>query len=474
MSAQLFAVGVNHKSAPVELRERLAVGDEQLSSLLRALREHGGLHEAMIVSTCNRVEIYGVAPGAEVAPGVLEVLASLRSLDPRLLHDHCFARSDNDAARHIFRVASSLESLVVGEPQILGQVKAALTRARETGTVGPVLDRCMSMAFRCAKRVRTETEIARGGASVPSVAVELARSIFGELQGCSVMVVGAGEMAEQAALHLQAAGVSELVVVNRSAQRGEALAAKVEGRFEPWERLLHQLGRADIVVASTAASRPILDRTLLKPVMKSRRHRPLFLVDIAVPRDIDGDVTRLEDVFLYNVDDLQGIVNDNLRSRRGEADKADALVDHEVTEFSSWLRSRAIGPLMGQLQAHGRELADAEIARMLPKLGELSPQQQQAVEQLGRQIVQKLLHKPMTSLRRASSEGVAGFDGATLAEALEVLFGLGRHQSAGAAIGEDAGQAPTDPAPKGPAPKGPAPKGPAPKGKDTDDARRSA
>ncbi len=425
MSSELFAVGVNHKGAPVELRERLAVADDEHASLLRALREQGGLHEAMIISTCNRVEIYGVAPGAEIGRGVLDLLASMHALDPRLVHDHCFARESGDAARHIFRVASSLESLVVGEPQILGQVKNALSRARDTGTVGPVLDRCMSLAFKCAKRVRTETEIARGGASVPSVAVDLARSIFGELDGCSVMVVGAGEMAEQAALHLQAAGVPELVVVNRSAERGEALAAKVEGRFEPWERLIHQLGRADIVVASTGSRRPIIDRTLLKPVMKSRRHRPLFVVDIAVPRDIDGDVSRLEDVYLFNVDDLQSIVNDNLRSRRGEADKADALVDHEVTAFASWMRSRAIGPLMGKLQAHGRALAEAEVARILPKLGELSPSQQQAVEQLGRQIVQKLMHRPMTNLRRASSEGAGGFDGATLAEALEVLFELG-------------------------------------------------
>ncbi len=321
-------------------------------------------------------------------------------------------------------IEETVESLVVGEPQILGQVKGALSRARQSGAIGPVLDRCMSLALKCAKRVRSETDIARGGASVPSVAVELARSIFGELDRCAVMVVGAGEMAEQAALYLQAGGVSELVVVNRSAERGEALAHRVEGRFEPWERLIHQLGRVDIVVASTASKRPIIDRSFLKPVMRSRRHRPLFIVDIAVPRDVDGDVSRLEDVFLYNVDDLQGIVNDNLRSRRGEADKADALVEHEVTSFSSWMRSRAIGPLMGKLQAHGHSLAEAEIARMLPKLGELSEAQRKQVEQLGRQIVQKLLHRPMTNLRRASTEGAAGFDGATLAEALEVLFEL--------------------------------------------------
>ncbi len=435
MTAELFAVGVNHKYAPVELRERLAVDDEEHAELLRALREHAGLHEAMVISTCNRVEIYGVAPGAGVARGVLEVLASLRALDARLLHEHSFTRADADAARHIFRVASSLESLVVGEPQILGQVKSSLARARESGAVGPVLDRCMSLAFKCAKRVRSETEIARGGASVPSVAVDLARSIFGELAGCSVAVMGAGEMAEQAALHLQAAGAAEIVVVNRSAERGQALAAKVQGRHEPWDQLEPQLQRVDIVVASTAAREPVIDRRRLKPVMRSRRHRPLFLVDIAVPRDVDADVVRLEGVFLYNVDDLQSIVNDNLRSRRGEADKADALVDEEVAGFGRWLRSRAIGPLMGQLQAHGRELAQAEVSRVLPKLGELTPAQQQAVEQLGRQIVQKLLHKPMANLRKASSEGVGGFDGGTLAEALEVLFELRPGEADAAAEG---------------------------------------
>jgi glutamyl-tRNA reductase len=424
MSAELFAVGVNHKLAPVELRERLAVGDDEHGVLLRALREHAGLAEAMIVSTCNRVEIYGVAPGDPAARAVLDVLASLRALDPTLVREHAFLRAHADAARHIFRVASSLESLVVGEPQILGQVKNALVRARESGMVGPVLDRCMSLAFKCAKRVRSETDIARGGSSVPSVAVDLARSIFGELGSCAVAVLGAGEMAEQAALHLRAEGAAEIVVVNRSAERGQALAAKVQGRHEPWEQLEAQLRRVDIVVASTASREPILDRARLRPVMKSRRHRPLFLVDIAVPRDVDPDVGRLSDVFLYNVDDLQGIVNDNLRSRRGEADKATALVDGEVDGFCQWLRSRAIGPLMGQLQAHGREVADAEVARVLPKLGALTPAQQQAVEQLGRQIVQKLLHRPMATLRKASTDGVGGFDGVMLAEALEVLFEL--------------------------------------------------
>lgn len=424
MSAELFAVGLNHKGAPVDLRERLAVDDAHHGAVLKSLKEHAGLHEAMLISTCNRVELYGVTSGHDLYARVVAALAAVGAVEPKVLAAHCFARTEADAARHIFRVASSLESLVVGEPQILGQVKNSLSRAREMGSVGPVLDRCLSLALHCAKRVRTETEIARGGAGVASVAVDLARSIFGELAGCSVAILGAGEMAEQAALHMQAAGVAELVVVNRSAERGEALAGRVEGRYEPWDTLEHRLARADIVIASTAAPQPVLDRARLKPVMKSRRHRPLFLVDIAVPRDVHNDVTRLNDVFLYNVDDLQGIVYDNLKNRRGEADKADALVDEEVQGFAAWLRSRAVGPLMGRLQRHGRDLAAAEVDRMLPKLGELTPQQHEQVHQLARQVVQKLLHSPMVNVRKASAQRVEGFDGAALAEAVRVLFEL--------------------------------------------------
>lgn len=424
MSAELFAVGLNHKGAPVELREQLAVDDGDHARVLEAVQRSAGLHEAMVVSTCNRVEVYGVGNGAQVGPHVIEALARARAVEPEQLAPHCFCRTQSDAARHVFRVASSLESLVVGEPQILGQVKTSLSRAREHGSVGPVLDRCLSSAFHCAKRVRTETEIARGGASVPSVAVELARSIFGELHDCAVAIIGAGEMAEQAALHMRAADVADLVVVNRSADRGQALAARVDGRYEPWDRLDAQLAIADIVVSSTAAPQPILDRARLRPITKSRRHRPLFLVDIAVPRDVHPDVSKLRDVFVYNVDDLQAIVSENLRNRKGEADRADALVDGEVRAFAAWLRSRSVGPLMGSLQRHGRALAEAEVARMLPKLGELSPQQRAQVEQLGRQIVQKLLHTPIVNVRRATGAGVDGFDGVALAEALRVLFEL--------------------------------------------------
>lgn len=426
--SELVALGINHTGAAVELRERLAVSDDERGALLEALERDANLRESMVVSTCNRVEIYGVADDAKHSgAAALEVLARSKNVPSGELRQAAFVRESFDAARHIFRVASSLESIVVGEPQILGQLKAGYQNAKDHGRVGPVLDRCLSLAFKGAKRVRTETEIARGGASVPSVAVDLATSIFGDLADSAVLVVGAGEMAQAAATHLRAAGVPEVVVVNRSAERGQALAQEVQGRYEAWDRLESELARADVVVSSTGSKLPIIDRKMLKPVMRKRRQRPLFLVDIAVPRDVDGDVTRVEHVFLYNVDDLQSIVHDNLRTRQGEARRAEALVDEEVDGFVRWMRSRAVGPLIGKLQGRARGIVEGEVARALAALskhGELQPGQRKVVEKLGQSIAQKLLHGPMSTVRRGANGPVKGRDGAELADALSILFAL--------------------------------------------------
>ncbi|MGH1347376.1 MAG: glutamyl-tRNA reductase [Nannocystales bacterium] len=421
----LVALGINHNGAAVELRERLAVSEEERASLLDALEHDANLREAMVVSTCNRVEIYGVSDDAKSSgTAALDVLARCKNVPIGELRTAAFVRESFDAARHIFRVASSLESIVIGEPQILGQVKAGYQHAKDHGRVGPVLDRCLSLAFKGAKRVRTETEIARGGASVPSVAVDLATSIFGDLTDSAVLVVGAGEMAQAAAVHLRAAGVPEIVVVNRSVERGEALARAVEGRFEPWDRLEAELVRADVVISSTGSKLPIIDKSTLKPVMKKRRQRPLFLVDIAVPRDVASDVSRANHVFLYNVDDLQSIVHDNLRSRQGEARRAEALVDEEVDGFVQWMRSRAVGPLIGALQGRARGIVDAEVARALTKLPDLDPAQRKVLQKLAQSVAQKLLHSPMSAVRQGANGPVKGLDGAQLAESLSVLFAL--------------------------------------------------
>jgi glutamyl-tRNA reductase len=429
---ELIAVGLNHTNAAVALRERLAVSDDEHWPVLEALQQATRLSEVMLVSTCNRVEVYGVTPTKAFDPaGVMLALAQMREVDPADLRGRVFMRAAGDAARHIFRVTASLESMVLGEPQILGQIKDAYGRAKELGVVGPILDRCLSLAFKSAKRVRTETEIARGASSVPSVAVHLATSIFGDLRDCAVLVVGAGEMAEQSAAYLRAGGLRTVVVVNRSAERGQKLAETVQGRYEPWERLEAELQRVDIVITSTGSRLPVIDRKMIKPIMKARRHRPLFFVDIAVPRDVDADVGRLEGAFLYNIDDLQSIVHDNLRSRQGEAERAGALVDEEVQAFLQWMRSRAIAPLIGRLQSHGRGIAEAEVRKALARLGDVAPDQRAVVEQLAHSIVQKLLHRPMTRVRIANDRPVGALDGPALAEALAALFELDAPDQAG-------------------------------------------
>lgn len=420
----LVAVGINHKTAPVELRETVASSGEELHELLLALQNEAGLQEAMVVSTCNRVEIYGVARGwAQAGERSLRVLAERRGVAPDALVHHGFVRGSREAAEHIFRVAASLESMVVGEPQILGQVKDAFDLARSHGTVGAVLDRCLTSAFRGAKRVRTETSIARGAASVPSVAVDLARSIFGDLSDCAALLVGAGEMSQQSGMNLRSAGISTITVVNRSAPRGEALAAELGGRYVPWEGLSEQLARADIVITSTGAPRPVIDRALLRPVMRARRGAPIFLVDIAVPRDVDPDVLKIEEVFVYNIDDLQGIVDANMRTRAAEAERAAELLIGEIDGFVGWQRSRSVGPVIQRLHAHARGVAEGELARLSGRFGEMTPSQRKAVESLAHGIVRKLLHRPVTSLRQ-SAEGEEAYAANALVEAVENLFGL--------------------------------------------------
>ena len=418
----LLAVGLNHTTAPVDLRERLAVPREQIGESLSGLIDRASLSEVVLLSTCNRVEVYAVQPVALEPQKIVEALAELRGISGELVRDHCFVREQDGAARHIFRVAASLESMVVGEPQILGQVKDAWQLARERNTVGPILDRCLTMAFRGAKRVRSETQIARGGASVASVAVDLARSIFGDLRGSTVALIGAGEMARQSALHLRAAGASGVLVVNRSRERGEELAAAVSGEYHDFDALAEVLIRADVVVTSTGATEPVIVPRMMRKIMRKRRGAPVFFVDIAVPRDVDPRVGRLDSVYVYDVDDLQKILTTNLEARRHEAEGADEVLEQEITAFLHWQRARALNPVIRELRGHARAIMQAEVDKALARIGELEPGQRVVVATLGHQITQKLLHRPLTALRESAihDDALAG----DLAGALRTLFAL--------------------------------------------------
>jgi glutamyl-tRNA reductase len=434
----LLAVGLNHTTAPVDVRERLSVPREQIGESLSGLLQHASLSEVVLLSTCNRVEVYAVQPDAVQPDRIVDALAQLRGMSGEVVRRHCFVREHDNAARHIFRVAASLESMVVGEPQILGQVKEAWQLARESQTVGPILDRCLTMAFRGAKRVRSETDVARGGASVASVAVELARSIFGQLQGSTVALIGAGEMGRQAALHLRADGAEQLLVVNRSRERGEALALEIGGRYLAWDQLDEALTKADVVITSTGANslgmmdmsgvsalpdHHIIEPRMMRRIMRRRRGAPIFIVDIAVPRDVDPKVGKLDSVYVYDVDDLQKILGQNLQARGHEAEAAGVVLEQEIAAFLHWQRARALNPVIRDLRAHAHSIMQHELERALLRLGQLGPldeAQREVVSALGHAITQKILHRPLKALRESAMQA----EGDDLSGALRTLFAL--------------------------------------------------
>lgn len=416
----LFAVGLNHTTAPVDLRERLAFPQGEVAEGLAGLVRCASLSEVVLLSTCNRVEVYAVQPEQPGPERIVDALAELRGLGSDVVRKHCFVREHDGAARHIFRVAASLESMVVGEPQILGQVKDAWKIARERQTVGPILDRCLTMAFRGAKRVRSETDIARGGASIASVAVDLARSIFGELPGTRVALIGAGEMARHAAIHLRGAGASEITVVNRSPERAAELASAVGGRAMVWDRLGEALIGADVVIASTGARAPIIELRAMKAIMRKRRGKPIFFVDIAVPRDVDPRVGELDGVYVYDVDDLQKVLHQNLAARGGEREAAGQLLEEEIGAFLHWQRARSLNPVIRDLRQHAQAITQLELDRALSRLGDLSPEQRKVVELLGHAITQKILHRPLKALHESAIHS----EGPDLGAALRTLFAL--------------------------------------------------
>jgi glutamyl-tRNA reductase len=413
----LLLIGVSHKTAPVAVRERLAVEPDATAAALVELTALSAVREAVMISTCNRVELYVAADDADRAAADLAgVLARRAGVAVADLAEHLYQHRDSAAVRHLFRVASSLDSLVVGEPQILGQTKQAYDAAVQHGTAGAVLRACFEEgAFRVARRVRRETAIARNPVSVSSVAVEFARQVVGDFARRRVLIVGAGKMSELAARTLRTHGAT-LTVINRTRARAEELARRFGADVADWNDLQAALTTADIVIASTGAQRPVLTLDLLRQVRKARRGRQLCLLDIAVPRDVDPEAGKLDGVYLFDIDDLQKQASDHRAEREEEAAEAEALVEEELGRFVKRWRSRQRGPMVSALQTHFHGIAKAEVMRLS---GGVDEKERKARLDLAESLVKKLLHLPMTALRDDDPD-----DAVSLVQALQRLFAL--------------------------------------------------
>jgi glutamyl-tRNA reductase len=403
----LVLIGVNHRTAPIALRERIAIGREELAEATQALAAVEGVTECMILSTCNRVELLAVVAWPEV--DLAGFLNGHFGLERSVLEPHVYQQRDRDAVRHLFRVAASLDSMVVGEPQILGQVKEAYTVARAAGTVAGQLQHLLQSAFAAAKKARTETEIGANSVSIASVAVELAQKIFGSLQGRTVFLVGAGKMSELAARHLVQQGAGSILITNRTPERARRMAEQFAGPMRPqvvpFDQVYEAAVEADIVISSTGAPHPIFRREHGQALMHRRRNRPMFFIDIAVPRDVAAAMGELEGVFVYDIDDLQAVAATHMEARSREASDAETLIAIEVERFQQKQRAVNAAPAIVALQRQAEEMRQAELKRMQARLSGLSAEQAAAVEALTRGLVNKFLHPPMQALKQAAREG---------------------------------------------------------------------
>jgi glutamyl-tRNA reductase len=413
--------GVNHKSAPVEVRERLAFDEPSLAAALLDLKGRPGFCEGMILSTCNRVEVALTCEDATASLAVDEFLADTRQVARDWVTPYLYHYEDSEAIRHLFRVAASLDSMVVGEPQILGQLKSAYALAKEHGAVSGFLDTLLTRAFNVAKRVRSETEIGANAVSVSYAAVELARDIFGTLDDKKVMIVGAGKMSELAARHLRRSGATQIYVTNRTYERAVEMAQIFDGKIVEYTKFMSFLPEVDVVITSSAAPHYIITRDEMKKAIGARRNRPMFLIDIAVPRNIEPSVNKLDNVFLYDIDDLQKVVDSNLEGRMHSADEAEAIIREEVERMMARLKAREVVPTIVSLQEQLEKLRAGELARMRGKFGALTPEQEEALIALTKGIINKIAHGPISELRRQANEP----DGHHFVVAIRKVFRLG-------------------------------------------------
>lgn len=403
LAERIVCLGVNHKTAPVEVREKLAFsGDCALP--LAQIKALPGCEECCFLSTCNRVEVLFAEAGGEGAEeGVRRFLFGASGISPEESKQYSYFHRGEAAITHVFRVAASLDSMVVGEPQILGQLKDAYRAASENNAAGAILSKLLTKSFSVAKRIRTETNIGSSAVSISYAAVQLARKIFGELKGKQVLLAGAGEMAELAAEHLVAQGIGQVVVANRTLERAVNLARKFKGIAVGLDELAGQLAEVDILISSTGAPGLILRKDDVRPIMRHRRNRPLFLIDIAVPRDLDPELNDLDNVYLYDIDDLRQVVEINRTERQKEADKAERIVAEETIKFMQWLESMEVAPTITAIRQKAEAIRAAELGKTLSGLGELGPRERKSIELMTSAIINKLLHDPMMFLKASAA-----------------------------------------------------------------------
>jgi glutamyl-tRNA reductase len=417
----LIIVGLNHKTAPIEMREKLFFPPDKIGEALKRLLASYDVNEGVIISTCNRVEVIGVA--YEIEKGTWEIkrfLSEYHGIPLEELDEYLYVHTAEDAVQHAFRVASSLDSMVMGEPQILGQVKDAYSRAVHNDTAGVIMNKLFHKTFSVAKRIRTETKIGSSAVSISFAAVELAKKIFGDLTGKSSMLIGAGEMAELAARHLLSSGVREIILTNRTYEKAVDMARDFNGTAIMFREFPHYLKNVDIVIASTAAPKFIIRPDEVHDLMKERKQRPMFFIDISVPRNIDPLVNNIGNAYVYDIDDLQGVVQANLKERTKEARKAEAIIEEEIGTFYRWIKSLDVVPTIIALKNCFEGIRKAELEKAASQLENFSDKDQQTLDAMTRAIVNKILHNPITHLKRESDK----IEGDLFIDAVRRLFDL--------------------------------------------------
>lgn len=422
--SQIFLLGISHRTASIELRERLDFSEQELPNATAQLLKRPSVNAVVVLSTCNRSELYVQCTNPKDAQkDIFDFLCEFKEISPDELQPIFYALAGTEAVRHLFRVSTGLDSLVVGEPQIFGQVKQAFAAAEKLHATNSVLNRLFDFSFVAGKRVRSETELGEGAVSISYAAVALARKIFGKLEKLSVLLIGTGEMAQLTGLHFKAQQVQKIFVASRTPTHAEALATEIEGEAIPWSQIDTILASTDVVVTATGANKPLLTKRQIDAVMRERQNRPLFFIDIAVPRNVEPDVGFIEQVFLYNIDDLQMIVDNNLSKRNSQIEKSEAIVEDSVTLFTNWLRSRGAVPTVVALRQSFEDIRRLELERLKPKLASLSAADRARVEEISRLLIEKILLTPTEQLKAISNEATL----AAYSDALEHLFELDPH-----------------------------------------------